>query len=220
MTTSKLVPTIHSKFPISKSSIIDQSIENVERCIIYPEPSDLNSNSPIIFMVRESPGFYIDVGSLELEINLSLLSPNNDARLGDGDRAYFINNLLSSLFPIRKVSIVETQYYGSYLANIKHLLESNNEAIYKIGKPRGLFEVTRDKVASPINQMVADANHARMNWSKSHDEVVMIGYLNLDICSLNKWLLDLTNMKISLETGFNQFVINSIPNSALYKKTI
>ena len=223
VTTSKLVPTIHSKFPISKSSVIDQSIENVERCTIYPEASDLNSGSAIIFMVNESPGLYIDVASLELEINLSLLKPN-DARLAAGDRAYFINNLLSTLFPIRKVSIagtnVETQYYGSYLANIKHLLEGNNESVNKIGKPRGLFALDHTKMRSPINQATAQANDERMTWSKNGDDVVMRGYLDLDICSLNKFLLDLTNIKISLEPASNPFVINSDANGVAFKKRI
>ena len=162
VTTSKLVPTIHSKFPIPKSSTIDQSIENVERCIIYPEPSDLNSNSAIVFMIHESPGHYIDVGSLELEIKISLLLVDGAARpqLVNDNRAYYINNLLSTLFPIRKVSIagvnVETQYHGSYLGNIRFLLESNNAALNKIGRPRGLFKVKTDMVRSPINDGVCD----------------------------------------------------------------
>ena len=221
--TAKILPTIHPRFPVSKSSIIDQSIENVENCMIFPESSDLNSNTPIEFIIHDSPGLYPDLSTLEIEINLSLLMPNGN-RPGAGERAYFIDNLLSSLFPIRKVSIagvnVETQYAGSYLAHMKHLLEASNECSKKIGRPRGLFELSPIRNRSPINQATALENQDRIDWSKSNNNVVMRGYLDLDICSLNKWLLDLATIKISLECGSNPFIINSDTNNTLYKKQI
>ena len=84
---------------------------------------------------------------------------------------------MSSLFPVRKVSIagvnVETQYHGSYLANIKYLLESNNAGVYKIGKPHGLFKVRTDMVRTPLNGDVCDLNVTRMNWSKNANDVVL-----------------------------------------------
>ena len=221
--TSKILPSIHPRFPVSKSSIIDQSIENIDHCIIYPESSDLNSNIPIQFIIHDSPGFYLDLASLELEISLSLLKPNNE-RLAAGDKAYFIDNLLSSLFPIRKVTIagvnVETQYAGSYLAHMKHLLESSNDCSKKLGKPRGMFELAAESNRSPINDATADLNDERQKWSKSENDVIMRGYLDLDICSLNKWLLDLTTFTLSLESGPNPFIINCDKNDTSYKKHI
>ena len=48
----------------------------------------------------------------------------------------------------------------------------------------------------------------------------MRGYLGLYICSLNKWLLDLSTIKISLECGSNPFIINSDTNNIAFKKQI
>ena len=222
VTTSKITPTIHPMFPVSKSALIDQSIENVENCMILPEPSDLNSNMAVEFIIHDSPGHYLNLSSLELEIEIALVKPQG-AYLA-AERAYFIDNLLSTAFPIRKVSLagtnVETQYAGSYIGHMKHLLEANNESSIKVGKPRGLFKIEPSRYRSPINIDTCNANADRMTWSKNRDHVIMRGYLDLDVCSLNKWILDLVPVKITLESAPNPFLINSDDNATAFKKQI
>ena len=72
----------------------------------------------------------------------SVHQPNSNAPQA-GDALYLTNNLLSSLFPIRKSFIndvcVETQYSGHHIGRIKQLLYANNNLTANRGRSRGLF---------------------------------------------------------------------------------
>ena len=220
--TKQFSPTIHPMFPSDKTSFIDRSMEKIEPVIIYPEPGDLNSGGPITFMIHESSVFFIDLSSLQLEVKLEMQKADG-AVVAGGDKAYFSNNLLSLLFPIRKVSInnqnVETQYSGAYIARLKHLLESDEHIVKSRGVTRGIFPLDANKESSPLSAGILAANATRQAWSKT-TPIHLKGYLDLDICNVNKWLVDLCTVKIVLEPASDALCINSDAVDEAYRKMI
>merc|ERR1711882_7091 len=128
---NNIEPTIHPFYPTNKVTYIDQSVESVQPCKIYPESSDISNGAPIEFVIHECSELYLDLGSIKLEVALRIL---DDAGLRDGvaddAKIYFTNNLLSSLFPVVKVFInntnVESQYYAHHIGNLNHIREISN----------------------------------------------------------------------------------------------
>lgn len=220
--TSFISPTVHSKFPTEKLSLVDHSIENIVPCIIYPEATDLNSKSPIDFIIHPTALHYIDLGSLQLEVNLSLHLPNNVAPAADA-QVYFTNNLLSSMFPIRKCFLnnvcVETQYSGNHIGRIKQLLNTNNTISDNRGETRGLFAIAASKMASPITVAICDANDARKTFSKKQN-IHLKGYIDLDISNINMWMVDLVTFRLSLEAAPDPLIINAPDSDTAYKTKI
>ena len=49
---------------------IDGSIELKKNIYIYPEPSDINNLGPIEFLIHESPGYYLDLSSIMVDVKL------------------------------------------------------------------------------------------------------------------------------------------------------
>ena len=161
--TAHIQPTIHNRFPTEKISLVDHSIEIIEPCVIYPESADLNARSSLVFNIHDAAGHYLDLSSMQLEVTLSVQRPDG-AALGDDDAFYLTNNLLSSLFPIRKCFVnnvcVETQYSGHHIGRIKQLLYTNNALTANRGQSRGLFVLESAKEASPIDEDLCGQNGA------------------------------------------------------------
>ena len=101
---TNIVQTINSQMPhLIKQLQIDGSIETKERFIVNKEPSDLRSKSPITFIVHQTPGYFLDLKSFYLEIDI-VLQNINFLRAGVNDaKAYFINNLGQSMWSAIKV---------------------------------------------------------------------------------------------------------------------
>ena len=204
-------PTIHSKFPNEKLSVVDYSIDKIEPCVIYPESVDINSKAPIDFVIHDSAGHFLDLSSLQLEVTLLLRKEDDNARPGGGDNVYFTNNLLSALFPIRKVFInnqnVETQYAGNHIGAVNHLLKSDNKIARNRGESRGLFPIISTQIGTPVTVAICQANNTRQTFSKK-ELIHLRGYLDLDITNLNMWLVDLCSMRITLEPAGDNVIIN------------
>ena len=220
--TSYVQPTVHSRFPTGKISLVDHSIEKIQPCVIYPESTDLNARAPIDFIIHDSALYYIDLSSIQLEVSLSLKLPNGNAPAGAA-QVYFTNNLLSSLFPIRKCFInntcVETQYAANHIGRIKHLLNISNDLARNRGQSRGLFPLGSSRIASPITENVCNANVDRKTFSKN-DVVTLKGHLELDISGCSMWLLDLCSFKLSLETASDKMLINAPAEGVAYQTKI
>ena len=215
---SHIQPTVHSKFPTEKISLVDHSIEKIEPCTIFPESTDLNEQSPIEFIIHDAAQHYIDLSSLQLEVKLQLLTP--EALAPDPpSQVFFTNNLLSSLFPIRKIFInnvcIETQYAGNHLGRIKHLINTSPSIITNRAEARGLFNFTKDRLGSPISNAVCTANANRKIFSKK-ENIHLKGFLDLDICSVNKWLVDLCTLRLVLGVASDKLVINAIGDNINY----
>ena len=220
--TANIQPTVHTRFPTEKISLVDHSIEKIEPCIIFPESTDLNQKSSIEFIIHESSQYYIDLSSLQLEVTLSLHLANGNV-VPAGNSVYFTNNLLSSLFPIRKSFInnvcVETQYSGQHIGRIKQLLYAKNDLTANRGQSRGLFPLEPARVASPIVAQTCINNQDREFFSKKA-LVHLKGYLEMDICGINMWLVDLLTYRLVLESAPDNLVVNAKDNTIAYKVKI
>ena len=51
---------------------IDSSIEHKKQLFVYPEPSDIQNRGPIEFVIHDSPGYYLEVSSILLDVKLQL----------------------------------------------------------------------------------------------------------------------------------------------------
>ena len=159
------------------------------------------------------------MSSLQLEVTLSLHLANGNP-VGEAEDVYFTNNLLSSLFPIRKSFInnvcVETQYSGHHIGRIKQLLYAKNDLTANRGQSRGLFVLDPARLSSPIVAATCNNNAHRKNFAKK-DLIHLKGYLEMDICGINMWLLDLLTYRLVLEAAPDNLVINSKDNVTAYK---
>ena len=72
---------------------IDGSIDLRKNIFIYPEPSDINNLGPIDFVIEETPGYYLDLSSIFLDVKLRLLDAEGARANIAVWRSYFINNL-------------------------------------------------------------------------------------------------------------------------------
>ena len=172
LASNNIEPTVHSSFPTNKTVYLDHSVEEIIPCKIYPETSDIANSCPLEFVVHEVAEHFLDLSSLKLEVKLRLLDGvGTRAGVDQNAQVYFTNNLLSSLFPICKVFInntnVESQYHGHHTANLHHIMEipyylSNNR-----GLPSGIWPISDQKeIAATIVEETCDANAVRKVFSK------------------------------------------------------
>ena len=210
-------PVINRSFPANSMVYVDHSVEEIIPCKIYPESSDLSSGSSLEFVIHEANEQYLDLSSLKLECKVRLLD-GNKTRVGvvPDAQVYFTNNLLSALFPICKVFInntnVESQYHAHHTANIHQMMDISNIVASNRGKPSGVFPTTSDRVANPISQALCQASAKRKTYSKQ-EVITLKGFINCDIASCNKWLIDGCNVGLVLDPAKAIQIINSLSSS-------
>ena len=214
---SNIEPTIHPFYPTNKVTYIDQSVESVQPCKIYPESSDISNGAPIEFVIHECSEFYIDLSSIKLEVTLRILDAAGGRHGVAADaKIYFTNNLLSALFPVVKVFInntnVESQYYAHHISNLNHIREISNELALNRGRASGVWPLEKNGVGATTTEEIQAYNVNRKAFSKK-DQVYLKGYLNIDIASSNKWLVDGTTVRIVLDQSKAEQIINAIDNN-------
>ena len=219
---SKILPsnnfeaTIHPLYPTTKVAYLDQSVESSVPCKIYPESSDISNGSPIEFVIHDCSEFYLDLSSIKLELGLRILDADGvrDGVL-DATKIYFTNNLISALFPVVKVFInntnVESQYYAHHIGNLNHIRDISNQLALNRGRASGVWPLEKLGVSGTITAAIADYNVTRKTFSKK-DLVYVKGYLNIDIASSNKWLVDGTTVRIILDQAKADQIINAVDN--------
>ena len=193
---------------------IDSSIDHKKKVFVYPEPSDIQNRGPIEFVIHESPGYYLDVSSILVDVKLQLQGAAGARDGGDvaAWRAYFINNLSQTLWSTIKVSLngtnIESNYYNQQLSNLNHILTTPNIIVQERGQVQGAFEIDTNTLigtltAAHIGQgPIVD----RIAFSKS-DEIHLTAALQLDLSTATKFLPDGVTMKITLEPSQPQFLI-------------
>ena len=220
---SNIEPTIHPYFPTDKISYIDHSIDNITPCIIYPESSDINGGGPVEFIIHECAEHYLDLTSLRLEVKLRLLDGDGAVDEVAGNEVCFVNNLLCSLFPIVKVfinnSVVECQYYAHHISRLNHLMDIPNQLATNRGRAVGIFPIESTKIARVQAQGVFDNNATRTAYTKQNI-IHLKGYLNTDISSSNKWLVDGTSLRVILEPARANCLINALNNDIAWRVDI
>ena len=218
---SKILPssnveaTIHPSYPANKVTYLDHSVENIVPCKIYPESSDISNKAPVEFVIHECSEHYIDLSSIKLEVRMRLLDENAArAEVAAGD-VYFTNNLLSALFPVCKVFInntnVESQYYAHHISNLNHIMEIDNDLAWNRGRASGVWPLQKAGIGPENTADMVNHNEKRKTFSKK-EMVYLKGYLNIDIASSNKWLLDGTNLRIILDQSKPEQIINALVN--------
>merc|ERR1712240_2827 len=211
--TNNIAATIHPLYPTDKLTYIDHSIDSVRPCKIYPESSDISNGAPIEFVIHDCSELFLDLGSIKLEVSLWILDEDGQRVGVDGAaNVYFTNNLLSSLFPVVKVFInntnVESQYFAHHIANLNRIKEISNALAINRGRASGVFALEKEGVGPVITAGIQAANAARKAFSKK-DLVYVKGYLNLDVASSNKWLVDGSTVRIVLDQSKANQLINS-----------
>ena len=212
---SNIVQTINSQMPhLIKQLQIDGSIETKEKFIVNKEPSDLRSKSPITFIIHETPGYFLDLKSFYLELEI-VLTNINFVRGGINDaNAYFINNIGQSMWSAVKVFLndvsVQSSFHSSQISNLIQILTTSNIAVNNFGILQGAFETTDTSVPNGITagHLASEGIVKRILYSKTNPIRLRVP-LNLDISSADKLMVDGVNMKLVLHPASATYVINS-----------
>ena len=191
---------------------IDGSIDLRKKIYVYPEPSDINHLGPIDFVIHETPGYYLDLSSIIVDVKLRLLDGNGERDNVDPWQSYFINNLSQTLWSTIKVSLnntnIESNYYNQQLSNLHHILSTPNIIVNERGRVQGAFEIGTDTLIDTLvaDHIAVDKIVDRISFSKQ-DVVHLSASLQLDLSSATKYLFDGINMKITLDPSSPQFLI-------------
>ena len=224
---SNVQTIIHPDYPtLNKVNFIDRSVDNILNCVIYPENTDLNDLTNLQFNIHGAQGHYVDLSSLQLELKIEMLDGHGvRTDIQAATQAYFINNLLQTLIPIRKVFInnvpIETNYHASHLSYMKQLIGTCNETVVNRGYAQGAFEIKTDTLKEAMNNAHMARMAERISFSKQ-GIIHLKGPLDLEITSIDKWLVDGCDTRIILEFAKNEYVINAItppPTNYQYRIT-
>ena len=206
-------PIINPNLPsLDQKMEIDSSIDHTKKVYVYPEPSDIQNGGPIEFVIHDSPGYYLDVSSILVDVKVRLLSADRNRNGLDAWRAYFLNNLSQTLWSTIKVSLngtnIESNYYNQQLSNLNHILSTPNIIVKERGRIQGAFEISTDTLIETLDgphiarQPIVD----RIAFSKA-EEIHLTAALQLDLSTATKYLPDGITMKIILEPSPPQYLI-------------
>ena len=191
---------------------IDSSIEHKKQLFVYPEPSDIQNRGPIEFVIHDSPGYYLEVSSILLDVKLQLRDAEGARAAPDTWRAYFLNNLSQTLWSTIKVSLngtnIESNYYNQQLSNLNHILTTPNIIVKERGQVQGAFPIEPNTLIETLNagHIAVPAIADRITFSKAN-EIHLTAALQLDLSTATKFLPDGVTVKIILEPSQPQFLI-------------
>ena len=98
-------------------------------------------------------------------------------------------------------------------------MDVSNNLCTNRGKPSVMLAIESGKIGPTNTADIFNANAARINFSKQ-GVVHLKGYLNTDIATSNKWLVDGASVRIVLEPARNNCVINAVNNAVCWKNEI
>ena len=214
-----IVSVVHPHMPsIDQQIQIDRSIDHAQTIEVFPEPRDIAAITPLEFIVHSSPGYFIDLSSIIIDVKLKIYPESGDRDDIADQNVYFINNLSQTLWSAIKVylnnTIVESNYNNQQIANFYHILTTPNDLVKERGVVQGAFPINPENMADAINRggLVGDASIvSRVQYAKK--EVVHVrGPLHLDLSTCTKFLVDGVNMRIVLDPSSPRFLINSTPD--------
>ena len=87
------------------------------------------------------------------------------------------------------------------------------------GHSRGLFILDPNREALPIVAGTCNQNLDRKTFCKK-PTIHLKGYMELDICGINMWLLDLCTYRLALEVAPDNLVINAKGNDIPHRLKI
>ena len=223
--TNNVQSTIHPDYPTpTKLGYVERSVEDIVSCTIFPENTDLHELTNLEFIIHPATGHYVDLNSLQIELKIQLLDANGGRAQVNPNTAYFVDNILQTIFPVRKVFInnvaVESTYHGSHLSYLKQLIDTPNEITKNRGFCQGAFPIEKETLIREMTDPHMGRMRDRINFSKQ-ETIHLKGPLNLDVSSLNKWLLDGCTTRVVLQPAKSAYVIKSVqPVATNYKYQI
>ena len=219
-----MVPTqsfqnvIHPSMPqFLRQMYVDTSVVEKRIFEIFPEPSDMEARSPLTFVCHETSGYFIDASNILVDMKLKL----KDTALVEpvlvraNFKGYLANNLCSSLWSTVKVTLnntnIESNFHNQQLSRLTHLLSTPDEITKQRGVPQGAFPIKNysSKLEMVSEHMDDPKIIERIKYSSS--EIVHVrGPLGLDMSTLDAFLPDGVNLKITLEPTSPRFIINKL----------
>ena len=201
---------------------IDGSIDHSKKMHIYPEPTDMGMNGPLEFIIHETPGYYVDLTSIVIDVKVKLYNAGGGRDDVANWKSYFINNLAQNLWSSIKVSlnntVIESNYNNQQLSNLHHILTTPNILVKERGFVQGCFPITTSSIKNTIDDdhVEVDDIKKRIAYSKSND-IHLMAPLHLDLTSATKFLTDGVNIKITLEPSNAMFLIKRTDTAGVTK---
>lgn len=210
--TESWVAAINPAIPsVDRILELDASIESKTTFEIYPEPLDLSSKSPIEFIVHSTPNTYVDLSSFYIDVKLRLVGDDGTRADLANWKTYFVNNLTQSLWSVINVFLngtsVESNYNNQQVSNLAHILSTPQQLVSERGYPQGLFPINDVTVINNLGAAVHAKLNDRIEFSKQ-GTIHIRGALHLDISTCDRFLTDEVKIKVVLQPGHPQFLIN------------
>ena len=199
---------------VRKKAVLDVSMEDTLDLITYPEPGDLQKLAPTTFVINSKPGYVVDLSSLEIDLKLQIYNARNLVDSRADFVGYLCNNLSNSIFKSIKVSlndvIIESNYHGSQLSRLNHLLTTCDEVSRSVGKPFGVFQIKHDlSTLNVTDDRIKEAKRSERLDLFKQDTIHVRGPLNLGILALEKYIPDGVKVSVVVEFQNPEFIINS-----------
>ena len=104
-----IVSIVHPHMPSIEQQVqIDRSIDHTQSFEVFPEPRDIAAIAPLEFIVHSSPGYFVDLSSIIIDVKLKIYPEGGDRGDIAGQHVYFINNLSQTLWSAIKVYLNNT----------------------------------------------------------------------------------------------------------------
>ena len=205
-------------FPnINRTRIIETSVNSRETIDYMSSNSSLNqriSDKYIEFRINGSPGKFLDLSTLTLEMKITFSKGN--AKVPDDLNMGVINGLSNTLFKSVNVflngRLVESNPMFHYTSYIKMLKEVKVTDLNSLGTCAYLFddfssEVTNEYTAATFtNQNKIEKKNMPILKAKG---VEICFPILLDISTLDMFLLDNIDLRLRLELANDSFILHS-----------
>lgn len=200
------------------------NIENSDYALYKPLAS-LSDQGPIEFFVPGSNDIYIDLSKTLFQIRVKLLKEDGSSLTAQEKDVGPTNLLHSSLFSQVDVFFGDTQVNTPtnaypYLAYLETHLSYDESAKNSYLSAKMYY---KDKPTDPATMFLPAHNNSENGMLKRRDRAAlsksidMIGDLHLDVCRMNKFLLNNVDVKFRFIKSVNEFAIISTINNAKFK---
>ena len=202
---------VDPRFNLFDKSVHDPTVVASNVVNYYPLSQLSPSSSVLEFAISGEGESYIDTANIKLKITgtLKQIDGTTAADVKDGT----INNLLYSLFNQVDVSyndrlLTESTNNYSYITYLRTLLETTNDE--KAGKLQSqlFYPDTYDRIDSNLGTANTGLGR-RMQYTKTGNQLEMIGPLMVDVLSCKTYLLPGVNIRVKLYKNRPEFYIVS-----------
>ena len=207
---------------VNRQRIIESSINSKERVDFMPTNVGVNqqlTDRYVEFRISGVIGSFIDLSSLVLELSLKPVDGLTGEQLPDDINVGLVNGLANTLFKSASVFInekmVESNPIYNYSSYIKQLKSMNADSVKTLGHCGFFYDnanadntVTKHYIAGSFANASGFVESKLMSSIKTYG-VDMYFPLLLDISTLDMYLLDGVDVRIRLEMGNNNWILNS-----------